>query len=304
MSGDEAALLAAIIAAPQDDLPRLVYADWLDERGEESDAAQAEYIRLEIELARADPGERPTTGRGGMGKRSAALLARHGAAWFPALSGRGDLLDRSGGYIDYWRGFPYRVTAPADRLLLVGDELTRCGLITSAKVRDLDGDLLGRLGESPWVGRLRGADLFPARMARPIDWGALADAPHLGDLEELELSGGTLSAEAARRLADADPLPRLYRLELFVTTDPAAVVALLGGPAFARLESLRILGVPLRGWVGDLARGACWPGLRRLDLCGCDLRGAGLAELTLAAPAGLRALGAGDNGLTPKAVWP
>ena len=30
---DEDALLAAITAAPKDDLPRLVYADWLDEHG-------------------------------------------------------------------------------------------------------------------------------------------------------------------------------------------------------------------------------------------------------------------------------
>ncbi len=31
---DEAAFLAAIAAAPADALPRLVYADWLEERGD------------------------------------------------------------------------------------------------------------------------------------------------------------------------------------------------------------------------------------------------------------------------------
>ncbi len=32
---DANALVAAILAAPADDLPRLVYADWLDEHGAE-----------------------------------------------------------------------------------------------------------------------------------------------------------------------------------------------------------------------------------------------------------------------------
>jgi uncharacterized protein (TIGR02996 family) len=47
---DEAGFLAAIAAAPLDDAPRLVYADWLDERGE---AAKAEYLRLVVRLSMA-----------------------------------------------------------------------------------------------------------------------------------------------------------------------------------------------------------------------------------------------------------
>jgi len=42
---DEDALLAAIIADPDEDTPRLVYADWLDENGQEE---RAEFIRLQI----------------------------------------------------------------------------------------------------------------------------------------------------------------------------------------------------------------------------------------------------------------
>jgi uncharacterized protein (TIGR02996 family) len=45
-------LLASILAAPDDDAPRLVYADWLDERGEPGDADYAAFIRCQIELAR------------------------------------------------------------------------------------------------------------------------------------------------------------------------------------------------------------------------------------------------------------
>jgi uncharacterized protein (TIGR02996 family) len=42
---DESAFLAAISASPGDDLPRLVYADWLDERGD----PRAAYLRAEVE---------------------------------------------------------------------------------------------------------------------------------------------------------------------------------------------------------------------------------------------------------------
>jgi uncharacterized protein (TIGR02996 family) len=46
------ALYVAILANPADDLPRLVYADWLEEHG---DAERAKFIRIQIELARPDP---------------------------------------------------------------------------------------------------------------------------------------------------------------------------------------------------------------------------------------------------------
>ncbi len=46
----EDAFLAAISAAPQDMLPRLVYADWLDERND----PRASYLRFEVERHRAE----------------------------------------------------------------------------------------------------------------------------------------------------------------------------------------------------------------------------------------------------------
>ncbi|MDB5312473.1 MAG: hypothetical protein JWO38_6675 [Gemmataceae bacterium] len=46
---DWAAFLAAIVAAPDDDTPRLVAADWLDEHG---DGDRAAFIRVQVDLAR------------------------------------------------------------------------------------------------------------------------------------------------------------------------------------------------------------------------------------------------------------
>lgn len=45
-NANEADLLAAVLAAPQDQQARLVYADWLEERGD----PRADYLRLELEL--------------------------------------------------------------------------------------------------------------------------------------------------------------------------------------------------------------------------------------------------------------
>jgi uncharacterized protein (TIGR02996 family) len=45
---EQAAFLRAILAAPEDDVPRLIYADWLDER----DDPRGEFIRVQVELAK------------------------------------------------------------------------------------------------------------------------------------------------------------------------------------------------------------------------------------------------------------
>jgi uncharacterized protein (TIGR02996 family) len=54
---DRDALLRAICDSPDDDAPRLVYADWLDENG---DPRQAEFIRVQIALAGVPEFERAT----------------------------------------------------------------------------------------------------------------------------------------------------------------------------------------------------------------------------------------------------
>ena len=44
---EEHDLLQAVYTAPDDDAPRLVYADWLEERGD----PRAEFIRAQVERA-------------------------------------------------------------------------------------------------------------------------------------------------------------------------------------------------------------------------------------------------------------
>lgn len=56
MHPTESALLAAVLANPADDLPRLVMADWLEENGQPERAA---WIRIQCELERTMPDRRP-----------------------------------------------------------------------------------------------------------------------------------------------------------------------------------------------------------------------------------------------------
>src|SRR5205814_2983442 len=75
----DAAFLRAIRDRPDDDLPRLVYADYLDERGD----PRGEFIRLQCEVARAD-GSPPRARE--LVRRGAELLDRYDAAWAGLLA--------------------------------------------------------------------------------------------------------------------------------------------------------------------------------------------------------------------------
>ena len=76
---DGDALLAAILANPDDDTPRLVYADWLQEQGDEE---RAEFIRVQIELEQC----KPNSARHLELRRSAAkLLIRNRNQWLSEL---------------------------------------------------------------------------------------------------------------------------------------------------------------------------------------------------------------------------
>ena len=50
---DAGTLLRAVLAQPEDEAVRLVYADWLEEQGD----PRAEFIRLQIALAHSSPAD-------------------------------------------------------------------------------------------------------------------------------------------------------------------------------------------------------------------------------------------------------
>jgi uncharacterized protein (TIGR02996 family) len=60
MNAEQQALLRTIFDNPDDDAPRLVYADWLEERGDLDNTARAHLIRRQIALG-AEPDQLPAS---------------------------------------------------------------------------------------------------------------------------------------------------------------------------------------------------------------------------------------------------
>jgi uncharacterized protein (TIGR02996 family) len=79
MISDERALLRAVCAAPDDDVPRLVYADWLDEHDRPE---RAEFIRAQCELATLTE---DSPRRRQLAFRCRELLDEHAEEWVKPL---------------------------------------------------------------------------------------------------------------------------------------------------------------------------------------------------------------------------
>jgi len=78
---DEASLLRAIEGAPEDDAPRMVYADWLMTRGD----PRGEFIQLQCTLYRTRAG---SVRFASIRDRAQALLDRHASRWAPIANPR------------------------------------------------------------------------------------------------------------------------------------------------------------------------------------------------------------------------
>ncbi|MCI0702082.1 MAG: TIGR02996 domain-containing protein, partial [Planctomycetia bacterium] len=116
---DRQALMAAIIANPQEDTPRLVFADWLQEHGDKHDQARAEFIRLQIKLAQLPEGAESKK----LAEQAKALDKKHRKAWLKPLSVfdwqfRGTSITRfTRGLVDSW------IVMPGDFLRIGGSSL-------------------------------------------------------------------------------------------------------------------------------------------------------------------------------------
>ena len=109
---DQLALLAAIHAEPRNDLPRLVYADWLDDHGE---ADLADFIRLQCHRAAGKPDPHheaffldPDVTGTEYAPREKALLRKNEVRWrgrFVDRRGRGSL-EGNLRFVRFHRGLP------------------------------------------------------------------------------------------------------------------------------------------------------------------------------------------------------
>jgi uncharacterized protein (TIGR02996 family) len=96
----DAFLLA--IHADREDAPRLIYADWLEDRGGEAGAARAEFIRAQVELANLK--NRSKRRKAALEARQQELLAAYSRAWL------GPWADAAVRWV-FRRGVPERIVA-------------------------------------------------------------------------------------------------------------------------------------------------------------------------------------------------
>jgi uncharacterized protein (TIGR02996 family) len=145
---DGEALIRSVLANPADNAPRLVYADWLEERGRPEDA---DFIRVQIELARLGFGDAFHKDGSGHLRHMPAhverLTERQLELWFAGY-GRADLPDEMvnwpmtvhstpGQNLLLCRGFVERITMFADVFLEVARGLFARQPVTHVRLVDL-----------------------------------------------------------------------------------------------------------------------------------------------------------------------
>jgi uncharacterized protein (TIGR02996 family) len=292
-----AAFEAAILAEPDEDTPRLIYADWLEENGE---PGRAEFIRVQCELARL-PASDPR--RGALEDRQDDLLAAHEIDWLGPPSP----------HLEKWsfqRGFVDHVTLIGTDNLAGIEELFARHPVRRVTFDGLEGTLAGLLG-SPLLERLTGLVLEDPTedIAEDEDaFPALLTSPRLAHLTELSVWGDLAGDSCLPLLASRPGAERLAALRLDDLSN-AGVARLLAEPGLAGVTTLGFCPGSGPGTIGFgtlAARSERWnafdmpsvrvtgTGFRHLAACGrlrqlvCEW-GAGQGR-SLSLPAGLRHL--------------
>jgi uncharacterized protein (TIGR02996 family) len=299
------AFLQAIVANPDDDMPRLVYADWLEERGD----PRGEFIRLQWTVAQLPAGPE----RRELEARARYLLGRHEREWLGpirAMGIRGEATELFRG------GLVESVTISTPDLLKHADELFRLAPIRHLRLFKTGRHVL-TLAALPYLAGVSTLDLANAHKFddnNHLDTAgvqALASSPYLTRLTTLDLRWNRIGDEGVGALASSPYLGRLTNLNLFDTglvtcaggngigLSLSCIQALLASPHLPNLTDLDISGNSLgTGAVCALAASPALARLTSLDLFGNGVGDGGAAALA-ASPyvAGLRKLMLGRNGI-------
>jgi uncharacterized protein (TIGR02996 family) len=200
---DEEAFIQAIAQSPDDDVPRLIFADWLEERGD----PRGKFIRVQCELAGMAPGNprRPV-----LELRQRQLLAVHELEWVGLLRGFVDQWEFQRGLIDKVTMIPAHFVSAAETLF----RLAPVRLIHFFRRNHVQPGEVKALASSPWLARLQGLKLNTDRGIRDGEVECIAACPHLLGLSILDLSDNWIENPGAILLAQSPYLGALKRLNL------------------------------------------------------------------------------------------
>lgn len=204
---DASNLLRAVAAAPDDDAPRLVYADWLEQRGD----PRGEFIAVQCALAALSGlSGAPLDRRAALEARERELIGPNRRRWLAEL----DLTASEGAFR---RGFVEDVTLWFSRLLEMHEALSSApapirGLHLHARPEDAAGRI-PRLLALPLVSGLTRLS-FTGLPLNKTAMTALAGAAELRGLRSLGLKGHVVNAEMLRILGSSTHLGGLRSLDL------------------------------------------------------------------------------------------
>jgi uncharacterized protein (TIGR02996 family) len=199
MQNPETGFLQAIVAEPDDDVHRLVFADWLEEQGQ---IERAEFIRTQVEFAtlRDDSPRRRT-----LAFRARELLEQHDKEWLKPV----------GKWVHDWR-FARGFVEMAGVMACDVEEDAR-SLFAATPVRRLwvteMGNYVDALAAISRENCLRALDLC----GNALDAGALEKLTHLDSLaglSELGLLFTELDDTAVKTLCESDFFRRLSLIRL------------------------------------------------------------------------------------------
>src|SRR3954466_6350440 len=252
MGPDEAAFLDRVCADPDDDAPRLIFADWLDEHGD----PRGEFIRVQVALARIPPGD---PRRDTLVDREAALLARYHARWSDRLRG-------VAGWTEFRRGFVETVNIDGRTFLRRAADLFRLAPVRHVRFLDVGGSL-DRVVACPQLAHLSALTIYAQhiddRLAR-----FLVDSPHLGGLRDLNIGRNRVGDRGVEHLAWSPRLRGLVNLDLSDNAVGDLGARTLAESAnLASLASLELRRNELtRAGLGYLCASPVLDGLRHLGL--------------------------------------
>ncbi len=235
--------LAAVVANPSDDTTRLVFADWLQEQGDEE---RAVFIRDQIALYRLHPTYtdeevRRSTFRledQAQYERMERLFEANMHKWLDGFRLTPTSLSVS---LPFRRGFPYRAQLTPERWVDQGEWLRRWVPLESVIIEG-QGDQFAELMTSPTLFGL--SELSLSRVGT-AELSELANSPALDSLESLHVQGrnraGTVEVPTLRRLFGSSRLKRLRSLLVWIDRAGDTLGFVVGGsPHLRNLELLEL----------------------------------------------------------------
>lgn len=272
-SDEEQAFFAAIAAEPLENASRLVYADWLEERGD----PLAEFIRVQCAISdvwEAVGEELINDAAWYERSRQEHLLS---AEFFPLWQER--LKNLPVEFVGFDRGLPDKFYISAADFVECADELfTLCPWAAQLHV---DGDL-NDFPSSPHWARIRGLELGTEENAGDNGWLArLLRSLNFERIDSIEAWDQPLSQKDLEALATSPYTQQIQHLSLWRSNLTAKKLQPLVAQDWPRLHTLRL------GWHETFKdRGmqalAQWPSLAkvlRLDLVGLKLGPSGAQDL-------------------------